>query len=159
MGLPSESGPCTAGNGFSQEELVSEARAALTKNGEKWTAMREAVFIQLAECQQPVSAYEIADQLSQKRGKRVAPNSIYRILDVFVANNLASRIESANAFLANVHPGHRHDCIFLVCNQCGDAIHIDDERISQSLRNLAALHDFKADRPVLEMRGLCEICS
>ena len=50
------------------------------------------------------------------RGKRVAPNSVYRILDLFVRTNLARRVESANAYLVNSHPGCRHDCIFLICD-------------------------------------------
>jgi Fur family zinc uptake transcriptional regulator len=41
------------------------------------------------------------------RGKRVAANSVYRILDLFVRTNLANRVESANAYLANTHPGCR----------------------------------------------------
>src|SRR3546814_14333722 len=77
-------------------------------------------------------AYDIADLVSQRRGKRVAPNSVYRILDLFVNNNLAMRVESANAYIANAHPGCVHDCIFLVCGTCGDATPIDDDTLSES---------------------------
>jgi Fur family zinc uptake transcriptional regulator len=34
----------------------------------------------------------------------VAANSVYRILDLFVGANLARRVESANAYIANDHP-------------------------------------------------------
>jgi Fur family zinc uptake transcriptional regulator len=142
----------------SGEDLVEAARTALTASGEQWTSMREAVFAELALHERPASAYLIADNLSRQRGKRVAPNSIYRILDLFVARNLAMRIESANAFLANSHPGCRHDCIFLVCDECGEASHVDDENISRSLRGLAEAQDFDAQRPVVEIRGLCSAC-
>jgi Fur family zinc uptake transcriptional regulator len=54
--------------------------------------------------------------VGQRRGKRVAANSVYRILDLFVRTNLARRAESANAYVANPHPGCRHDCIFLICD-------------------------------------------
>ncbi len=121
--------------------------------------MRQAVFAALAEHERPVSAYDIADQLSAARGKRVAPNSIYRILDVFVVNNLAVRIESANAFLANPHPGCQHDCLFLVCDECGDATHIDDDLLSESIRAIAESNRFVARRPVLEIRGICRSCA
>ncbi|MEL6485577.1 MAG: transcriptional repressor [Pseudomonadota bacterium] len=138
--------------------LTAAARAALTRNGEKWTSMREAVFTELARHDRPVSAYDIADNLSAARGKRVAPNSIYRILDLFVANNLAMRVESSNAYLANCHPGEEHDCIFLVCDECGEAAHVDDEAVSRSVRALADRRQFRADRPVLEIRGVCRSC-
>ena len=141
------------------EDLIEAAREALVQAGEQWTSMREAVFTELARHERPASAYDIADNLSQARGKRVAPNSIYRILDLFVANNLALRVESANAFLANTHPGCQHDCIFLVCDECGQADHVDDEGVSQNVRALAASRGFKAERPVLEIRGLCRQCA
>src|SRR3546814_14268581 len=66
---------------------------------------------------------------------RVAPNSVYRILDLFVNNNLAMRVESANAYIANAHPGCLHDCIFLVCGTCGQATHIDDDTLSETVRS------------------------
>ena len=143
----------------SGENLIAAARNALTQQGEQWTSMREAVFTELAQHERPASAYDIADNLSRSRGKRVAPNSIYRILDLFVANNLALRVESANAYLANTHPGCEHDCIFLVCDECGEANHVDDESVSRAVRALAAAREFKAERPVLEIRGLCKLCA
>ena len=76
---------------------------------------------------QPASAYDIAEAVSKSRGKRVAANSVYRILDLFVGTNLARRVESANAYVANQHPGCLHDCIFLICDNCGQATHIDDD--------------------------------
>lgn len=141
------------------EDLIEAARDALVNSGEQWTSMREAVFTELASHERPASAYDIADNLSRSRGKRVAPNSIYRILDLFVTNNLALRVESANAYLANTHPGCEHDCIFLVCDECGEANHIDDEDVSRTVRALAASRGFKAERPVLEIRGLCKACA
>lgn len=141
------------------ESLVTAAREALVAGGEQWTSMREAVFTELARHERPVSAYDIADNLSAARGKRVAPNSVYRILDVFVANNLAMRVESSNAYLANSHPGCEHDCIFLVCDECGEAAHVDDETVSRAVRALAAERNFRPERPVLEIRGVCEACA
>ncbi len=143
---------------LSGADLVSAARAALTGRGEQWTTMRAAVFEELARHDRPISAYDIADNLSAARGKRVAPNSIYRILDLFVANTLAMRVESSNAYLANCHPGSDHDCIFLVCDECGEATHIDDEAVSRSVRDLANRRQFHTERPVLEIRGLCRHC-
>ena len=94
--------------------LAKAAQGALEQAGEAWTDMRAQIFGAVAEIGKPASAYEIADIVSQKRGRRVAPNSVYRILDLFVANNLVRRVESANAFVANSHPGCLHDCIFLI---------------------------------------------
>lgn len=142
----------------SGKALVEEARVALTDAGEQWTGMRAAVFEELARHDRPASAYDIADNLSAARGKRVAPNSVYRILDLFVRTNLANRIESANAYLVNSHPGCRHDCIFLICDDCGAASHFDDDKLTDALRKAGQDAGFSNVRPVIELRGLCADC-
>ena len=143
----------------SGESLIDAARVSLVESGEQWTNMRAAVFEELAKHERPASAYDIADNLSAKRGKRVAPNSVYRILDLFVANNLALRVESSNAFLANRHPGCTHDCIFLVCDDCGEAAHVDDDDVSKTVRRIASQQKFETRRPIIEIRGICATCN
>lgn len=143
----------------SGENLVSAARNALVEAGEQWTEMRADVFEALAGRDRPASAYDIAEFVSALRGKRVAANSVYRILDLFVRTNLARRVESANAYLANSHPGCRHDCIFLICDVCGQTIHLDDDRLTGALRDAAKAAGFADVRPVVEIRGRCGECA
>lgn len=139
--------------------LVKAAQAALVEAGEQWTEMRADVFAALAERDCPASAYDLAENVSALRGKRVAPNSVYRILDLFVRTNLARRVESANAYIANSHPGCQHDCIFLICDSCGKAVHIDDDRLTGALVAAAREAGFADVRPVVELRGTCAGCS
>ncbi|MEC7889206.1 MAG: transcriptional repressor [Pseudomonadota bacterium] len=141
------------------DALIDAARTTLTGSGEQWTGMRQSVFEELAQHDKPASASDIADNLSRSRGQRVAPNSVYRILDLFVRTNLANRIESANAYLVNTHPGCRHDCIFLICDDCGKATHIDDDRVTGALRDAGKDAGFTDVRPVVELRGLCDDCA
>lgn len=141
------------------EALAEAAKRSLEEQGERWTGMRAEVFDELAKHTRPVSAYDIAENLSKQRGSRVAPNSVYRILDIFVRGNLANRIESANAFLVNSHPGCRHDCIFLICDSCGKATHFDDDALTGALAGAAKEQGFQPDRPVIELRGTCRSCS
>ena len=139
-------------------ELEAAARAALVAAGEQWTEMRADIFAAVAGQDKPASAYDIADIVSKSRGKRVAPNSVYRILDLFVASNLVRRVESSNAFVANSHPGCLHDCIFLICDDCGQASHLDDDALTGALRAAGEKAGFSAVRPVVELRGLCPDC-
>ena len=117
------------------------------------------MFAALAGYDRPVSAYDVTDAVSTASGRRIATNSVYRILDLFVANNVASRVESANAFIANVHPDCPHDCIFLVCDRCGGATHVDDDRITGDVRAAARAAGFTPVRPVIEVRGICANCA
>jgi Fur family transcriptional regulator, zinc uptake regulator len=140
------------------ESLQEAARERLTSRGEQWTDMRASVFEALAGFDRPASAYDIAEAVSNKQSRRVAANSVYRILDLFVAANLARRVESANAYVANAHPDCLHDCIFLICDTCGQAMHIDDDALSGGVRKAAASAGFSASRPVIEVRGTCGDC-
>ena len=76
-----------------------------------------------------------------------------------MASNLARRIESANAYIANPHPGCRHDCIFLICDSCGRATHLDDDGLTGALVEAARKAGFADIRPVVELRGVCADCS
>ena len=130
----------------------------MEKSGEQWTQMRSAVFEALASFDKPASAYDIAEAVSIAQGRRVAANSVYRILDLFVGANVAMRVESANAYLANSHPGCLHDCIFLVCDACGQTTHIDDDKLTRAIRGAASDTGFSPVRPVIEVRGKCAAC-
>ena len=127
--------------------------------GEQWTDMRAQVFAALAQQPRPASAYDVAEAVSAREGRRIAANSVYRILDLFVRTNLARRVESANAYVANSHPGCRHDCIFLICDSCGAAVHIDDDTLTGALVRAARDAGFADVRPVVELRGQCTSCS
>jgi Fur family transcriptional regulator, zinc uptake regulator len=111
--------------------LAQAAQTALTDAGEQWTDMRSDIFSVLATFEKPASAYDIADLVSKKRGKRVAPNSVYRILDLFVTTNLARRVESANAYI---------------------------DKLSNNVRVAAEHAGFAHVRPVIEVRGKCADC-
>lgn len=139
--------------------LVDAAHRALQDAGEQWTEMRADVFAALAAQPRPASAYDVAEGLSASLGRRVAANTVYRILDLFVRTNLARRVESANAYVANPHPGCRHDCIFLICDSCGMAVHSDDDSLTGALIGAARKAGFADVRPVIELRGTCARCS
>ncbi len=138
--------------------MAQAAQAAFEGSGEQWTTMRASVYAALSGFAKPASAYDIAEAVSKHEGRRVAANSVYRILDLFVAANIARRVESANAYVANAHPDCVHDCIFLVCDDCGQATHIDDDGLTAQVRAAATGAGFVRLRPVLEVRGKCADC-
>src|ERR1700750_3230401 len=140
-------------------DLTRAAQSTLEKSGEQWRAMLYRVFEALPGFEKRASAYDIAEAVSNAEGRRVAANSVYRILDLFVNANLARRVESANAYIANEHPECLHDCIFLICDECGQTVHIDDDSLSGGVRDAAKSAGFTAPRPVIEVRGKCGDCA
>ena len=141
------------------QSLADAAQRAFERAGEQWTPMRAEIFAALSAATKPASAYDLDEAVSGSTGRRVAANSVYRILDVFVAANLARRVESANAYIVNAHPECQHDCIFLVCDSCGQASHVDDDALTGSVRRAAEKAGFTNLRPVIEVRGCCAQCS
>jgi Fur family transcriptional regulator, zinc uptake regulator len=134
------------------------AQAVFEAAGEQWTEIRAAVYDVIIGADAPLSAYDIADRMSARLTRRVAPNTIYRILELFLAHNIVSRIESKNAYVACAHPDAKEDCIFLVCERCGITSHQDDVDIGRKVRDVAHISGFLARRPVIEIHGLCAAC-
>ena len=139
--------------------LAKAAQATLERAGEQWTAMRSSVFDALAGFDGPASAYDVTDVIAKRENRRVAANSVYRILDLFVGANLVTRVESRNAYVINAHPDCLHDCIFLVCDRCGRTTHLDDDMIAHRIRTVAEQAGYVPERPVIEVRGLCRGCA
>ena len=144
---------------YEGRSLAAAAEATLLKAGEQWTPLREIVFDAVQSAARPASAYDIADMVSARQGRRVAANSVYRILDLFVGTNLVHRVETTNSYVVNAHPTCLHDCMFLICDECGGVSHLDNDELARALRSEAKSAGFAPTRAVLEMRGLCEACA
>jgi Fur family zinc uptake transcriptional regulator len=61
-------------------------------------------------------------------------------------------------FMTNAHPDCVHACIFLVCDACGQATHLDDDSLSEWVRSAATDAGFSHVRTVIEVRGKCADC-
>lgn len=144
---------------YEGRSLAAVAEATLLRAGEQWTPLRAKVFSTVQTAQKPATAYDIADAISKAEDRRIAPNSIYRILDLFVAANLVRKLESTNTYVVNAHPTCEHDCIFLICEACGDVSHVDMDDVTGTLRKAAAKGGFVPKRAVLELQGVCDACS
>ena len=139
--------------------LVPAAEATLLHAGEQWPPLRAAVFRAVQDAERPATAYDVADAVGRAQSRRIAANSVYRILDVFVATNLVRKIESNNTFVVNTHPACEHDCIFLICEKCGRVSHVDADTLTRGLRGTVEESGFVSKRAVLEMQGLCADCA
>ncbi len=139
-------------------DQAETAQAVFEAAGEQWTQVRAAVYDVIVAAEAPLSAYDIADRMSSRMTRRIAPNTVYRILDLFLAHNIVSRIESKNAYMACAHPDAKEDCIFLVCERCGTTTHRDDMDIGRKVREVAGLSGFLSRRPVIEVHGVCAAC-
>jgi Fur family zinc uptake transcriptional regulator len=49
--------------------------------------------------------------------------------------------------------------MFLICDSCGGATHLDDDCLTRSFRNAAKFTGFEPRRSVIEMQGRCANCA
>jgi Fur family transcriptional regulator, zinc uptake regulator len=126
--------------------------------GIKWTALRERVFLQIAMSHKPVSAYDLIESLA-KEGKRLAPVSVYRILEVLQQAGLVHRLESRNAFFACMteHESARKTITF-ICEGCEYVFELDAPEAYRAIGDATLAARFTPRRTMIEVSGLCYEC-
>jgi Fur family zinc uptake transcriptional regulator len=137
---------------------AAEVEQFCQKKGLQLTPLRRQVLAILADAPAPLGAYAIIEELSREQHKVVAPPTVYRALDFFIANGFLHKIESRNAYAPCEHLGHEHQGILLICERCGRTDEIESRRFDKMLRATAAEAGFAARRQLVEVEGLCEAC-
>jgi Fur family zinc uptake transcriptional regulator len=140
------------------EDALSRAEKACGSRGLRLTPLRRRVLEILAGSHAPVGAYEIVDKLALA-GEAVPAMSVYRALDFLVAEQLAHRIESRNAFLA-CNSGHlrAEPAMFLLCEKCGTVAEMPAVAFARDVTKAAKAAGFEPKTSVVEVSGTCESC-
>jgi len=104
-----------------------------------------------------MGAYDILACLNQAQAKQaIAPPVVYRALEFLLNQGLAHRIESKNAYISCVRPGHQRNALFLICSDCEKVAELEN-RESELLSDVARL-GFAVDSSVVEITGHCADC-
>jgi Fur family transcriptional regulator, zinc uptake regulator len=105
----------------------------------------------------PMTAYQVLDAV--RRHGISAPPTVYRALARLVADGLAHRLESINAYVACADPEHRHTtAAFAICGDCGTIAEMVDPQVLKRLQERAARQGFKINDTTIELRGRCAEC-
>ena len=97
------------------------------------------------------------DQMKRHNGSS-APPTVYRALDFLLEQGFIHRLASINAFVSCHHPQVQHSVPFLICDNCQNAVELEDERIVRLLDTQARALGFVARAQILEVHGLCAEC-
>lgn len=111
----------------------------------------------LSAAENPLSAYEVLDKLRAKGA--VTPPTVYRSLDKLIEKGLAHRLESLNAYVVCKHPHHHEMAAFAICESCGLVTEFSDSSINERLTQWSHDHSFCPKKAIVEIRGLCSVCS
>ncbi len=146
-------------HGLCIERALVRARAVCVERGVRFTELRERVFREIASSHKPLGAYEIIDRLGRD-SKRLAPISVYRIIEVLEAAGLVHRLESKNAYFA-CHFEHVHASasIVLICETCGRVAETDAPDARDAIACVTQTSNFQIADSVLEIKGRCGDCA
>lgn len=142
---------------MSETNVIREVESHCRKQGLRLTPTRRRVLEMVLAADGPVKAYDLLDQLKVEQ-PGAAPPTVYRALEFLLENHFIHRLETLNAFVSCLHPHHKHQGQFLICEHCQSVAEIHDDRIDKLLREAAADQQFQAVRQVLEIYGCCRDC-
>jgi Fur family zinc uptake transcriptional regulator len=139
------------------DDALDNAARLCTERGARLTRLRRRVLELVWGSHRPIGAYALLDSLRAGSG-RAAPATIYRALEFLLAQGLVHRIESRNAYIGCSGPEARHGGQFLICRDCGEAVELNDSRISSAIGERAEAAGFQWLGQMIEVVGLCPGC-
>lgn len=138
---------------------MARAQELCRMRGQRLTPIRSLVLSALYTDHRPLSAYELINRLGRADGQKLAAVSVYRALDFLIAQGLAHRIESRNAFVAcPLDHGPEDLVLFMICTQCGGVDEVHAPEIAQALDQIAQRQSFSPHMRIFELSGLCAHC-
>ena len=138
-------------------DAIDAAARICESRGIRLTPLRRRVLELVWENHKPVGAYGLLDELKREHSS-AAPPTIYRALDFLMEQGFVHRIQSLNAYVGCNDPGHSHKGIFLICNDCGDALEIEDKGVANTIDRFASRMGFLLTSQSVEAAGLCPGC-
>jgi Fur family zinc uptake transcriptional regulator len=136
---------------------VHAVEDACTQRGLRLTPLRAQVLGLVAAAGKPIKAYDLLDLMKRENGSS-APPTVYRALDFLLEQGFIHRLASVNAFVSCHHPQVQHSVPFLICDNCQNAVELEDTRIAGLLESQAKALGFGVRAQILEVHGLCAEC-
>lgn len=123
------------------------------------TPLRNEILSIFKEKNNGLKAYDIVDILAKTKPS-IKPNSVYRILNLLVENNILHKIQSSNIFtMCNNNLNHNHNKhIILTCSTCLKIEELDDHEMLKQLDNFYKKNNFEIKNHIYELSGKCNIC-
>ncbi len=138
--------------------VEARADAGFAARGMKMTPLRRQVLATIASSHDAVGAYEVVERIAKKDGRRLAPVSVYRIIDSLMDIGVVHKLESRQAYYA-CHGDHALGRqVALVCRNCAHVAEIDGRGVLASIKSQASRRGFSAESVLVEVQGLCRSC-
>ncbi|MDA8665783.1 transcriptional repressor [Litoricolaceae bacterium] len=124
--------------------------------GKTLTPQRLAIYRALETAKDPLTAYELKDQVNHLSKESFNISTIYRVLDFWTELGLIHKIDSSNTFIVcnDEHRNHVH--VLQHCTQCQS---VKESCEISSLMKMPESASFHIDtHQVIEIQGQCAKC-
>lgn len=140
------------------DDALATAERVCRERGARLTEIRRRVLELVWENHRPAGAYALLDGLKPEH-PNAAPPTVYRALEFLLEHGFVHRIQSLNAFVGCADPEHIHRGLFLICDDCGDAVEIEDSGIDRAVDRSATRLGFNLKARTIEATGTCRQCA
>ncbi len=140
-----------------RKTALATAEAHCREQGLRLTPVRARVFELLLESHTALGAYDVLRRLVDE-GFSAQPPVAYRALDFLVAQGLAHRIETLNAYVACAVPGETHVAAFVICKNCRTVGETIEPNAGKALAEAAERMGVGDVHSVIETAGVCSAC-
>jgi len=148
-----KSGSPSATRGHTHAPHVLEDVTSIRAGGRRVTKQRALIWNALVHADgRHLSAKEVAEGIPE-----LHQATVYRALDVLVAEGLARRMESNGRALYEIAAEHLHHHV--VCTACGAVRHVHDEAVRDALTRVARESGYTLADEELTFSGLCPDCA
>jgi Fur family zinc uptake transcriptional regulator len=120
--------------------------------------IQQKILRRLTNQRAPATAYQLLDALRAEMPK-LAPPTIYRALAALTKTQRVHRIESLNAYVACRCGRHHTPGVMTICGDCGAVEEALAPALVESVLSTSEQTGFLAQRPVIELHGLCAHCA
>lgn len=137
-------------------EEIAELRSALSGQGYRLTASRQAILTALVDCGGHVTADDLVARV-REQAPNVGRMTVYRTLDLLCQLNLIRPVYQGTgaAHFVLLHQGHHHH---LICGVCDKVIEFDDCVLAEIEKIVGQRFGFEVQGHLLEFYGLCNEC-
>lgn len=140
-----------------EKAAVKALQAYGQEHGHRITEPRQYVLSIIAASKQPMTAYDVLDELAKKLDKPKPPTA-YRALEFLMQHGFIHRIESLNAYVACAEDHKHRGSQFMICDECGNVEEIHLCHVPEGLSKQASGKGFTLSHWNAELHGKCGDC-
>jgi len=140
-----------------KNELINKFKSALKSENMKFTPQRLSVMMEMVNNKEHRECEEIYLSL-RSAGQNVSLATVYRTMDILVANNFARKIDIGDGrarYETKInHPHHDH----MICIECGKITEFISDEIEMLQDVVCKESGFKLIRHIHQLFGICKKC-